>query len=330
MTFVFDVPTETPGGTGGAYHRPMPAATPLVSILVPAFNVEAYLAAALDSALAQDHPAIEVVVVDDGSTDATPTVIDQYRERVVAVRQDNRGLAGARNTALRHAQGDIIGLLDADDVWAVDRTRRCVERLAAEPDLGMVTTDAWLIEGDEPTRRRFYGGWHAVEFVPPNPLDATAQLDAIARHNFVFVGALIRRELFDRHGGFDESLRRAEDYDLWCRFLLGGEQVGLVDEPLAGYRVRPDSLSADPVVQREAHLTVLAKHLTDLRRLGACGRAGDAYDVARLLEGRNQRVRAARAYLLGARDPRLRRAARWKQFGAAVRALGRPQSHNAR
>ncbi len=330
MTFVLGVRRGHPGGSVGAYHRPMAAATPLVSILVPAFNVEPYLAAALDSALAQDHPAIEVVVVDDGSTDATPAVIDRYRDRVVAVRQDNRGLAGARNTALRHARGDIIGLLDADDVWAVDRTRRCVERLAAEPNLGMVTTDAWLIEGDQPTDRRFYGGWHAVDFVHPDPLDPTVQLDAIARHNFVFVGALIRRELFDRHGGFDESLQRAEDYDLWCRFLIGGEQVDIVDEPLAGYRVRPDSLSADPVVQREAHLTVLSKHLAVLWRLGARGRAGDAYDVARLLEGRGERVAAAQAYALGARDARLRPAARCKHVGAALRSLVRPQSQNAR
>ncbi len=285
-----------------------------VSVLIPAYNVERWIAAAIDSALAQDHPAIEVVVVDDGSTDGTAAIVESYADRVVFVRQANRGLAGARNTALRHASGSIIGLLDADDVWAPTRTSRAISLLRADPGLGVVTTDAWLIEGDRPTDRRFYGDWHGVEFALGD------QLGAIANHNFVFVGAYIRRELFERHGTFDENLRRAEDYDLWVRFLLGGERFGIVDEPLAGYRVRPDSLSADPRVQREAHLTVLAKHLHPLWVRAARGRPGDAYDVGRLLESRGDAKGAARAFALGARDRRLSTAAQVKQVGAALRA----------
>lgn len=299
-----------------------------VSVLIPAYNVERWVAAAIESALAQDHPDVEIVVVDDGSTDDTPAVLERYRGRVHLVTQANRGLAGARNTALAHATGDIVGLLDADDVWAPDRARRGVEYLAANPAVGFVTTDAWLIEGDGPADRaaaeaagrgRFYGGWHDVAFACDD------QVAAIARSNFVFVGVLARRVLFDRHGGFDEELRRAEDYDLWIRFLLGGERVGLIDEPLAGYRVRPDSLSANPAAQRDAHLAVLTKHLAALWAAGAHGRPGDAYDVARRLEARGDRRAAARAYLLGARDTRLGRSARAKQVAAAVRALVGPR-----
>jgi hypothetical protein len=191
---------------------------------------------------------------------------------------------------------------------------RCVEYLIEHPSVGWATSDAWLIE-DGRTDRRYYGDWSSAAFA------SEGQLDAIAVENFVFVGAVVRRQLFEWYGEFDEQLRRSEDYDLWIRFLLGGERVGLIPEPLAGYRVRSDSLSADTERQRAAHLAVLAKHLPALWGRGARGRPGDAYDIARELERAGQRRRAASFYLLGARDRRLPPLARGKQAAAALRAL---------
>lgn len=270
---------------------------PTLSILVPAYNAERWLAEAIDSALAQTYRAVEVVVVDDGSTDATADIAAGYGERIVLVRQENRGLAGARNTALRHARGALIGLLDADDAWEPTRAERTVAWFEAHPDGAIVTTDAWIVAETTLTERRYYRDHLGRDFPAP-----AAQLAAIARHNFVFVAAVARREVFDRVGAFEESLRRAEDYDLWCRALLAGERIGLIDEPLARYRVRSDSLSADRVAQWEAHLRVVERHLEAFVAAGVPLDPTALYDLARRAETQGEVARASRCYLLAARN----------------------------
>ena len=124
---------------------------PLVSVLVPAYDVEEFVGAAIESALAQTYPHVEVVVVNDGSTDGTVAAIAPYRDRIVFVDQANRGLAGARNAAIEAASGTVLALLDADDLWLPDRLERCVRLLEEQPEVGLVTSDAFLIEDGVPT-----------------------------------------------------------------------------------------------------------------------------------------------------------------------------------
>jgi hypothetical protein len=123
---------------------------PKVSVVVPAYNLARYLGRAIDSALAQDWPAdaLEVIVVDDGSTDETPHVLAAYGDRVRAVRQANGGLVCAVDRGLAEVTGDYVGLLDADDEWPSDRLSRHVAHLEAHPEVGLVHGDMTIIDAD--------------------------------------------------------------------------------------------------------------------------------------------------------------------------------------
>ena len=255
---------------------------PKLSIVIPAYNVAPYVRAAIDSALEQTYRSVEVVVVDDGSTDETSEILDSYGDRIVLVRQANRGFAGARNTGIAHASGELLGWLDADDIWLPTRSQQCVDLLNAHPELAAVTTDAFILEGDTPTERRYYGDLYRHGFPTSDQ-----QLPTIVERNFMFVGAVARAALVRDVGSFTESLRRSEDYDLWMRLLLAGERFGLIPEPLAQYRVRPDSLSANAHAQWDAHLTVVERNGAGIRAAGLRPPAGVSYDVARRCAARH-------------------------------------------
>ncbi len=266
-----------------------PAATgPLVSVVVPAHNAAGFLADTVESALAQTYAPIEVVVVNDGSTDDTAAVAAALGDRITYVEQSNAGPAAARNTALRHTSGELIAFLDADDLWAPTRVERCVEILRAQPDIGMVTADAYLIERGVKTEKRSYGDRRRFPF----PAREGDQIPEIARRNFLFVGVVFRRALLDMCGELDERIWGAEDYDLWTRFLLTGSRAAFVNEPLGWYRLREDSVSASPRQWAE-HLFVLEKHLPALWGLGARGRARDLYEIGEKLAAQGDRRRAA-------------------------------------
>ncbi len=248
---------------------------PLVSIIIPAFNAEDYLAIAINSALAQTYTPIEIIVVNDGSTDDTLKIANAFGAPVRVITQDNKGCGGARNKGFSAARGSIIALLDADDQWMPTRLERCVEVLKANPEVGLVTTDAYLIKEGKNSEIRYYGGYQKFPFPKREN-----QLDEIAKRNFVFVSAVFDRRILELvGGGHKENLRACEDYELWARFLIAGSAAALVDEPLAYYSVRPDSLSRAKQSQWEAHISVLEMHLPTLWLLGARGRPQDAADI---------------------------------------------------
>ena len=272
---------------------------PLVSVVIPAYNAEGYLAATIESVLAQTYRPLEVLVIDDGSSDGTVALARSFGDPVRVIEQENKGPAGARNTGFAEARGDIIALLDADDLWMPERLTACVDLLQSDPTLGFVTTDAYLIEEDTPTERRYYGDYQRYPFP-----ERGAQLDEIAKRNFVFVSVVFDRRLFDLVGArLDERLWGTEDYDLWTRFLLAGAEAGLVPEPLAWYRVRADSVSRARSRQWRAHLTVLERHLPSLWLRGAHGRPQDAYDIGIELARRGDRRVALWFITHAVRDP---------------------------
>lgn len=303
----------TRAGPGGP-----PTERARVSVLIPAHDAEKHLAASIESAIAQTYRPLEIIVVNDGSTDSTADVARNFGGRVVYVEQPNRGPAAARNAGLHAATGTLIALLDSDDLWMPERVDRCVEILERRPEIGFVTSDAYLIEDGIKTAKRCYGDRRRYPF----PTDEDRQLEEIARRNFLFVGVVFHRSLVERCRGFDERIWGAEDYDLWTRFLLSGARAAFVNEPLGWYRRDPNSLSASPRQWTE-HLFVLEKHLPYLWRHGVRGRARDAYEIGQHLVAKGDRRAAASFFWHAFLGEEVSTTTRVKLAGGALRMLVR-------
>jgi hypothetical protein len=205
------------------------------SIAIASHQAADTIAEALDSARAQTVRAKEIIVCDDGSTDDIDEALAPYLSDIVFLRQDHAGEAAAKNTAARAASGDFVAFLDADDAFLPRRLEAFSAIAGTRPDLELLTTDAYLEVGGTPIRRCYEAGFS---------FESGDQRAAILDRNFIFGLTAVRRERFLASGGFDVSLRYATDWDLWCRLILDGVRVGLIDVPLARYRLHAQSLSA--------------------------------------------------------------------------------------
>ena len=175
---------------------------PLVSAVIPTYNYAQYLPEAVESALAQTYPNMEVIVVDDGSTDRTRECLAPYRERIAYIYQPNRGLSAARNTGIAAARGEWIALLDSDDTWHPEKT--ALQLRAAE---GM---DHLALVGSPPADRM-------PEHLAPPVVRVLEVRDFLLNVPLGPSSALIRRRCLEDVGLFDESLTSVEDRDMWLR-----------------------------------------------------------------------------------------------------------------
>ncbi len=236
--------------------------TPEISAIVPTYNRRAMLRDALDSVAAQRGASFEIIVVDDGSTDGTWHDLSGYdlsaqrrdiRGDLRAVRTERRGPAAARNRGLAMAHGRLIAFLDSDDLWMPEKLAR--QSLFMRNNPGCVisqTGETWLREG----RRVNPGRRHRKRA-------GDIFADALRTCLISPSAAILRRELFDQVGGFDEDLDACEDYDLWLR-ILARHQAGLLDEPLVVRRAgHLDQLSATVAALDRFRILALAKLLTD-------------------------------------------------------------------
>jgi glycosyltransferase involved in cell wall biosynthesis len=227
-----------------------PRAAPSFSVVIAAYQAADTIRDALDSLRAQTIQPKDIVVCDDGSTDEIDEAVEPYLDDIVFLRQENAGEGAAKNAGVRAASGDFVVFLDADDIFLPERLQALSEVAAARSDLDLLTTDAYL-EADGKRLRRCYEQGFVF-----NVLD---QRSAILDRNFVFGLAAVHRGRFLASGGFDSSLRYATDWDLWCRLIFDGARVGLVDVPLARYRLRPLSLSAQRAHLLRGRCAVLEK-----------------------------------------------------------------------
>lgn len=221
---------------------------PTFSVVIAAYQAEHTVAEAVESALDQTNPPLEVVVCDDGSTDGTARVLAGFGDAIRVVRRSNGGESAAKNTAVAAARGDYVVILDADDVFHPRRLEALAWLAQERPDLEVLTTDAIVEAGGIPVRRAYHAEW---------PFHTEDQRAAILDGNFVLGMCAMRRERWLQAGGFDESLAVTADWEFWQRLVLSGSQVGLVDMPLARYRLAHGSLSSNPVGMTEARLRVL-------------------------------------------------------------------------
>jgi glycosyltransferase involved in cell wall biosynthesis len=198
----------------------------------------------------QTLPPLEVIVCDDGSTDDLERALEPHRDRIVLCHKENGGEGSAKNTAARLARGEFVAILDADDRYLPRRLEALADLACVRPDLDILTTDAYLEANGRTVRRCYADGW---------TFEVEDQRRAILQRNFVFGHAAVRRDCFLRHGGFDESIRRTADWDIWLRMILAGVRVGAVMEPLSVYRVRATSLSANRAAMVEGRIRTLEK-----------------------------------------------------------------------
>jgi Glycosyl transferase family 2 len=225
------------------------------AVIIAAYEAEGTVGEAIESALAQTHPAAEIVVCDDGSKDGTAAVVAGFGERVTLVRQENQGAAAARNTAIAAARSEFVVNLDADDLLDPANLAARAALLAREPDLDIVVTDG-LVEVDGVVQRRLYG--------PTWTFETEDQRGGILERCFITFWAL-RRERFLAAGGFDPQFTHAEDWECFIRMILGGSRAGLVEEPLGTYRLQQGSLSNQTVALQHGHIEVLRKTAGDAR-----------------------------------------------------------------
>jgi glycosyltransferase involved in cell wall biosynthesis len=179
---------------------------PLVSVIIPCYNGEAYLAEAIESALAQTYPRVEIIVVDDGSTDNSPAIAQRFPVRYL--HQENRGLTPTRNRGIRESKGDYIVFLDADDRLRPQAIESGVRVMTEHPECAMAVGDHVFVSSD---------GGHLRN--SRKDCLTTHHYEALLQSNFIEMisSILFRRSVVEEVGGFDTGLRVAEDYDLYLR-----------------------------------------------------------------------------------------------------------------
>jgi len=195
--------------------------TPLISVIIPTCNRVTFVCEAIDSVLAQTEKDFELIVVDDGSTDATAATVESYGERVRYLFQSNAGASAARNCGIKNARGKLITFLDSDDLWLPKKLARQMAWMNAHPEIMLCYTDEiWIRHGVRVNQKKIHakaGGWIYPLCLPRCIISPSS--------------VLVRRELFEAVGVFDEQLPICEDYDLWLR-VASRFEVGFLAEPL--------------------------------------------------------------------------------------------------
>jgi glycosyltransferase involved in cell wall biosynthesis len=226
---------------------------PTFTIIIPAYNQARYLGETVQSIFNQSYMDYEIIVVDDGSTDETRQVAMAFSDpRVRYIHQANRGLSGARNTGLKHAQAPWVLFLDADDLLFPDTLQAHLQNLEQHPSAGMSV-----------------GGWRYVDSAgnPPttNVTIPTIALDLVTllHGNPIPVhSVVVAKAWFDKVGDFDESLRACEDWDVWLRLLAAGCQVAPLQHLVCSYRMHEGQMTRQPERMRTAMFRVLDKFYT--------------------------------------------------------------------
>ncbi len=232
------------------------AAEKCVTVVMPVCNGAAYLEQAIDSVLAQTHETIEVIAVDDGSTDESPQVLGRYGGRIKVLRQQNAGVAAARNSGIQRAGGEFVAFLDQDDWWHPEKLKRQVELFRREESTGLVHTDVAHFSQEQ------------KKFVPsPNPSTDPASMvgDCFERlllgNHIANSSVVVRRSALNVVGHCNTGLGKntVADYDLWLR-LAQTCRIGFVDAPLTCFRVHARQGQQNRIAMLSDEIDVVLQH----------------------------------------------------------------------
>lgn len=225
---------------------------PRVSVIIPAYNYARFLPESIESALTQTFHDLEIIVVDDGSTDDTLEVARGYEGKIRYHRQANRGISAARNAGCRMASGEFFAFLDADDIWDPEKISRQVEVFKASPKTSLVSTYLRFIDSEG---KPLHGQKPSV--VPGETLKDIIYRGSAAPSTF-----MVRRSCFESVSGFDESLMAMEDLD-FCLRVARKHVIRHIPENLGAYRVHGPSLSGNPAKVYPSFIAIYKKLLNN-------------------------------------------------------------------
>ena len=239
------------------------------------YNDQAHLAETLDSVLAQTYSKVQVIVVDDGSTDETARILAGYGDRLTVIRQENSGgPSSPRNRGIRQAQGEWVAIFDSDDLMLPEKLSRSVDVCRRLPAVDLLFTDfrvidpggAVLEESHLSHYSRFRAFLQETEVPGCHLLSGLDLQRELARANFVGTSSvMVRRQALLEAGGFDETLLKSEDIDLWYRLACAGATFAFLDTPLHLYRRRPESISRGGSPRTGSTVRMLQKNLQSAR-----------------------------------------------------------------
>ena len=224
----------------------------LVSVIVPVYNREHLVSEAVDSILSQTYKNLEIILINDGSKDASLNVLREYErrfpEKVRVLDQQNQGQTIARNNGIKIAQGEYIAFLDSDDLWVEKKLERQIPLF--EPGVGLVYSGTEIINEDGQTIR--------VEPADGN-LSGNIYPQLLMKNRMTGGTVVVTAEVLDRVGVFSTDFKAAENWDLWLR-ICKVSQARVVAEPLTKYRVHSDNMSGDTQLMLNAKLKIMEKH----------------------------------------------------------------------
>ena len=214
---------------------------PTISVIIPAYNSRQYLAAALDSVLAQEYPAelIDIVVVDDGSRDDSAAIAEAYamrHPRIQVIRQVNAGQSAARNAGISATRGELVAFLDSDDSWQPQKCMLQAALYRAQPQVGLIHCASRFVDPAGRELDNYVRKSHSSQ--------GDVLLEFFCNFFLITSAVMVPRHCLDTVGVFDESLRVGEDYDLFLR-LAARWPAGGVEQPLLNRTIRADSLSRE-------------------------------------------------------------------------------------
>ena len=217
--------------------------SPRVSVVIPTYNYGKYISEAVESVLAQTYTDIEIIVVDDGSTDQTPQILDKYTGAIRCIRQQNLGASEARNRGIRESTGDVIAFLDADDKWISNKLALQIAAMDENPQVGLVYTNSFVLDerGDLKERIRRYPRIARSGYVFPYLLCG----------NFISTPCvMVRRICFEHLGLFQDRWRHnCQDYDMWLRIATVYPFLYLA-YPLVVIRTHGEGLTSNEIIWR--------------------------------------------------------------------------------
>ncbi len=238
-----------------------------VSVIIPIYKVENYIADTVRSVLEQTYQNFELLIVDDGSPDGSVAVCQQFTDpRIKVIRQNNRGLAGARNTGIRHAQGDYLALLDGDDLWLPNKLEKHVDHLDEFPNVGVsFSRSAFINEAGSPLGTYTMPKLQQIEpsdLLIDNPI-GNGSAAILRRETMAAIAFESNLNGSEETSYFDEHFRQAEDLECWLRVAIQTEwQIAGIPDALTLYRVNSEGLSANLLKQFDFLEAVIEKTRT--------------------------------------------------------------------